>query len=1026
MLKKLLSLIFILLLSSSSIEGQDIFYMDTLATVNGGFDVPAIGTYNIDECITDDIVNAYHFAFIKDLTWHPSGNMYGYGQLGWDGDFSGKLYRYNYSSGADSYLGSIINENIDTVTALVAKPTGELYLFNEGISSYDLFFDQPNFIGTLPIEIQNPVCATYAVGEIYTFLFDNKIARIDTQNPMNSEIIWELEDDILPIFAATTFHFDCGDTETYAIAYEGGERTWYQLNFLEQTIEELCDTDLRITSICSPLEPIIPPCAVDIDLDVDDSTILGFDFLHDSICLAPAFITDEDVDVYTGLGYVDSIHIDLSSGVFNGNLESLNLSGVFENISYWGSGTNHITLFSTGTASFENFESVLKVIEYQNNAAQVFYADRIIQFQAFAANYVGDISETRLPIFNSILHFNSQIDAPLCNGGDDGSIVLQPSGGIAPYDFLWQDNTTLSTLSDLTPETYDVTLTDAEGCVKWGSFIVEDTPILSADITNAGPQTVCDTFGVLTASVNGGIAPYSFLWSNGKTEMTATGFDDTTHGVTITDAHGCTTTTNFTLETSEASQTDIQETICQGEIYSIGEYNLTNDTSLCVPFLSIAGCDSLVCLDLIVNDTFYMEGNLLLCLGEDYEIEGETYNSDTIVCVLYQSINNCDSTVCTTLTFQGTTEFLTAEICEGEEYIFGNQTLTTAGEYQNILMDINGCDNIQNLDLTILPAPIPQIEMEGSICVDGEIQLNTSQNYVTYLWSTGNMSPTLSVQSSGFIELSITNENGCIGTTDITINEDAIEVNTIGTVPSCFEFTDGMIEIESVSGGIEPYLYSLNDEPLTGSLSFQNLSAGTYQLLTEDAEGCQNITEIRLEQSQPIGLFTEESVFLNLGDSLEIRPFSNITIFDSISWTPSEFVSCDTCLQTYIRPIESTRYVLHVIDENGCSDELAILATVDRNTEIYAPTAFSPNFDGINDIFYLQSKHDLVINQFEVFDRWGNLIHSIKNGVTNASGFGWDGFYNGKQVSVGVYVFVSEIVLSDGSVLSFNGDISLY
>ena len=97
-----------------------------------------------------------------------------------------------------------------------------------------------------------------------------------------------------------------------------------------------------------------------------------------------------------------------------------------------------------------------------------------------------------------------------------------------------------------------------------------------------------------------------------------------------------------------------------------------------------------------------------------------------------------------------------------------------------------------------------------------------------------------------------------------------------------------------------------------------------------------------MNQPQAIGLFTEEDVFLNLGDSLEIRPFSNTTVFDSISWTPNESVSCDTCLQTYIRPFESTRYVLQVIDENGCSDEVAILATVDRNTEVYAPTAFSP------------------------------------------------------------------------------------
>jgi large repetitive protein len=141
----------------------------------------------------------------------------------------------------------------------------------------------------------------------------------------------------------------------------------------------------------------------------------------------------------------------------------------------------------------------------------------------------------------------------LCAGAANGTATANVTGGTAPYSYSW--NTvpvqTTATATGLTPGTYTVTVTDANGCIVTENVtIVEPALTLTVSIT-AQTNVLCfgSATGTATASAAGGTAPYTYSWSSSpvQTTSTATGLPAGTFTVTATDANGCTATANVTI-----------------------------------------------------------------------------------------------------------------------------------------------------------------------------------------------------------------------------------------------------------------------------------------------------------------------------------------------------------------------------------------------------------------------------------------------------------------------------------------------
>ncbi len=125
---------------------------------------------------------------------------------------------------------------------------------------------------------------------------------------------------------------------------------------------------------------------------------------------------------------------------------------------------------------------------------------------------------------------------PNCPGKQNGKINLALAGGISPYaSVLWSDLPNQSTWNrdNLAAGTYVVTVTDYCGSTATASFTL--TP-LSVSVSM---QPGCRNQGTMTATVSGGVPPYTYLWDTGATTATATGLRQGGHSVTVKDAAGC-------------------------------------------------------------------------------------------------------------------------------------------------------------------------------------------------------------------------------------------------------------------------------------------------------------------------------------------------------------------------------------------------------------------------------------------------------------------------------------------------------
>jgi gliding motility-associated-like protein len=232
-------------------------------------------------------------------------------------------------------------------------------------------------------------------------------------------------------------------------------------------------------------------------------------------------------------------------------------------------------------------------------------------------------------------------------------------------------------------------------------------------------------------------------------------------------------------------------------------------------------------------------------------------------------------------------------------------------------------------------------------------------------------------------------------------------------------------------GGTPPYRYALNGGALRTTGWADELVAGrVYQLRVVDANDCEFETEWTVPSSFADGMANiPEEVRLPRHATTSLAPewLVDVSLLDSINWSPSNQLSCYNCLEPEVE-VRFDQYVqLFVTDIFGCADSLRFLIRAEDRLDVFVPNAFSPNGDNTNDIWQLFANPEQVVGIEEVlvFNRWGSLVFSVRDWPLNDPAYGWDGFHRGVPLPVGPYVYSIRFRLRDGTSKVKGGEVIL-
>lgn len=909
------------------------------------------------------------------------------------------------------------------LTALSCHTDGLIYGAGKGITSYNWASETCNYLGNLPPAMQAAGDLTSRQGKLYLSTISNTLVEVDIRNPMNSQVVMTFPVGTPPIHAMTTLQGECNDVVTYAIGTDSTGSIIYELDFENKTLIERCRTPRRIMGAASQQECVIPICKVYVDLDKNNSSGGSrYDFHTPSVCNASVYIADQDLEVYAEEA-IDSVVITLN-GILDAGLENLTATAT-TNLSVNGSGTDKITIVNIGNATIEDFRRAIARIFYKNNSAAPANGNREVWVRGYTRSYTGEIATARIQIQNNLGLEQDSISLK-CYGDTGIAFTAKANGGVAPYRYQWASGDTTAVRANLATGTYPIIISDQSGCQLIDTVKVTQPDRFTVRIS-ALNDSICGASGKLTATPAGGTIPYSYQWNHNSSAPSNTNslenLEAGTYILSVTDQNGCQTVGSYTLTQVDTVRTWEEIKRCADEIFDWQGQQIKNDTSFCISLISINGCDSLHCLEVQFLDTTLIQESIMLCNQETYN--GLAISRDTIICNTFIGANGCDSTYCLTINVLKRINQLTAGICEGESYLFAGKTLTTAGTYLDTIQTGGNCDSLISLNLQVNPKPIVQLTKNGSLCEGGTLKVEATEGFRSYTWSTGATTPFINVTAPGKYHLTVTNAAGCTDTTSIQIANESFEPIINAFDPTCFGKKDGSIVIDTVMGGNPPYFYRLDNRTAQTTNQFHQLTGGTYQVEVEDNNGCFTKTAVTLTEPAPLTLFIGDDTTLALGDSLTLNVQTNV-VDPMVQWNPPTGLSCATCLTTIAKPVESIRYEVILTDQSGCVAKDAISILVDRQSNTFIPNAFSPNGDGVNDMFTVFADGSVQrIVYLRVFDRWGNMLYELKDFVPGTTEKGWDGRFKGKMLPEGAYVYVLEVERIDGVIEKLQGEVLL-
>ncbi len=426
----------------------------------------------------------------------------------------------------------------------------------------------------------------------------------------------------------------------------------------------------------------------------------------------------------------------------------------------------------------------------------------------------------------------------VCFGGNTGSIAIMIMGGSAPYSYLWTNGATTPTITNLAFGTYGVTVTDASGCTAVRNGILVTQPNIALAITATPTSINCTQAGAVSASVNGGTAPYTYRWSNNATTANISNLTNAgTYSVTVTDVNNCTAIANATVGAATGISLMVTTTNarCFGAANGSANISVTGATApITYAWSNGANTASLNNLaagtySVTVTDARGCTASQTVSIMQPSAL-GASISATNISCI--------QTTGTAVATATGGTSPYT--------YLWNNNATTasisnlSAGNYTVTITDANGCIVSASTTISATTGVTLALTATNVRCfggATGAISTNVTGATapVTYAWSNGANTAAISNLAAGTYSVTATDARGCTASQSVVITQPniAVAVATVVTSSTC---TQGGTATAQPSGGTPPYSYRWSNTATT--ISINNLSAGSYTVTVTDANAC--------------------------------------------------------------------------------------------------------------------------------------------------------------------------------------------
>jgi gliding motility-associated-like protein len=618
-----------------------------------------------------------------------------------------------------------------------------------------------------------------------------------------------------------------------------------------------------------------------------------------------------------------------------------------------------------------------------------------------------------------------------CNGLNDGAINITASG-TGTINYNWGGGISSEDRTGLSAGTYVVTVTDANNCTASATITISEPTALTATNTSVNLSCNGSSNGSINITAGGGTGTLNFNWGGGITSEDRSGLSAGIYTVTISDQNGCSTTNTASIsEATAITVTTASSNItCNGN--ANGSINLTASGG---------------------TGTFSYNWGGGITTEDRSGLSAGTYNvtiSDANGCTVTRQISITEPAA---LTISATSVNVS---CNGNSngriditvsggtssysYNWSNASSTqnlsglNSGNYSLTVTDANGCTVASSAIAISEPAAIVlsgSSTASSSCNNNGAIALsvNGGTGPYAFLWSNGSTSEDLNSIAGGNYSVTVSDANGCTSSTALTVaGGSALNISLDANDEACGQAGTGSITT-TVSGGTSPYTFIWSNGATSEDISA--LASGLYTLTVTDIEGCIAVDSALINSPfvPSLNALIMPSMSIDStvvwGDETIITGGTDQSAQGvSYQWASngpgSAAFSSDSTILTTVNPTVDGSYVIYIsaLSNEGCEVSDTVYLLVEANDPVI-PTAFSPNNDGLNDLFEVVRLNKANLSSFKVYNRWGELLYD------DATEGAWDGTYKGKEQPREVYIYIISWFNPGGNVVVKRGALTL-